>query len=103
MIRRFSLFLFLMCIALPQAAAELNVSISVFDAGVPADPSTHRDLMVFPKIRRIEALFLPFVLRDTMVETNEWGAVRVVPELDIAAELLVTGAIVGSDGETLSL
>ena len=103
MIRRFSLFLFLMCFALPQAAAELNVSITVFDAGVPADPSTHRELMVFPKIRRIEALFLPFVLRDTMVETNEWGAVRVVPEPDVAAELLVTGEIVGSDGETLSL
>ena len=103
MIGRACVFLLLTCFALPQASAELNVSIAVFDAGVPADPSTHRELLVFPKIRRIEALFLPFVLRRTMVAGGEWGAVRVVPEPDLAAELLVTGTIVESDGETLSL
>ena len=84
-------------------ATELNISIAVFDPGVPLDPSSHRRLQVFPRIREIEALFLPFVLRETLVDTNEWGAVRVVPEPDIAAELLISGAIVRSDGETLEL
>jgi hypothetical protein len=88
---------------LQQAAAQLNVSIAVFDPGVPTDLSVHRDLQVFPRIRRIEALFLPFVLRETLAGTNEWGAVRVVPEPDIAAELLVSGTIVTSDGESLEL
>ncbi len=83
--------------------AELNVSIAVFDPGVPIDPSSHRRLQIFPRIREIEALFLPFVLRETLVETNQWGAVRVVPEPDIAAELLISGAIIRSDGETLEL
>ena len=103
MTRRICMFVVLMCFGLPHAAAELNVSITVFDPGVPEDVSTHRDLLVFPKIRRIEALFLPFVLRRTIVETHGWGAVRVVPEPDIAAELLVTGTIIDSDGETLTL
>jgi hypothetical protein len=103
MTRRICLFVALMCFGLPQAAAELNVSITVFDPGVPEDASTHRELLVFPKIRRIEALFLPFVLRRTIVDTGGWGAVRVVPELDIAAELLVTGTILDSDGESLKL
>jgi hypothetical protein len=105
----------LMCIAsrvaMPDAVfaedvrklASLNVSIAVFDPGVPTDMSLHRDLQVFPQIREIEAMFLPFVLRETLVRTNEWGAVRVVPQPDVAAELLVSGSILRSDGETLTL
>lgn len=93
----------LLCLPLQQATAELAVSIVVFDPGIPTDMSVHRDLQVFPRIRRIEALFLPFVLRETLAETNEWGAVRVVPEPDIAAELLISGSIVRSDGESLQL
>ncbi|MCH7822911.1 MAG: hypothetical protein IIA07_12910 [Proteobacteria bacterium] len=83
--------------------AALNVSITVFDPGVPADPRMHRDQQVFPRIREIEATFLPFVLREALAETNAWGAVRVVPQPDIAAELLVSGSIVRSDGEILEL
>ena len=82
---------------------ELDVSIAVFDPGVPADASVHRDLQVFPRIREIEARLLPFVLRDTLGKANAWGAVRVVPEPDIAAELLVSGTIIRSDGESLEL
>lgn len=83
--------------------AALNVSIAVFDPGVPADQSLHRDLQVFPRIREIEAMFLPFVLRETLAKTDEWGAVRVVPQPDEAAELFVSGTILRSDGETLEL
>jgi hypothetical protein len=63
----------------------------------------HRAQQVFPRVREIEAMFLPFVLRDTLVKTNEWGAVRVVPQPDVAAELLLSGAIVRSNGEILEL
>lgn len=91
--------------ALAQAAdtPRLNVSIAAFDPGVPVDQSLHRDLEIFPRIRKIEAMFLPFVLRQTLVATGEWGAVRVVPEPEPAAELLITGRVGRSDGETLEL
>ena len=86
-----------------RSVAELNISIAVFDPGVPANPALYRDLDVFPRVRQIETLFLPFVLREVLVATNEWGAVRVVPEPDIAAELLISGEIIKSDGDTLEL
>lgn len=99
-----------LCVSLQTANADdgrdvtkLNVSIAMFDAGVPADRSTHRDLQIFPRVRKIEALYLPFSLRDTLVRMQTWGAVRVIPEADVAAELMITATIVSSDGETLQL
>lgn len=81
----------------------LNVSIAVFDAGVPADRSLHRDLKIFPRIRAIEARFLPFVLRETLARNGAWGAVRVVGEPDGSAEVGISGTIVRSDGTHLEL
>jgi hypothetical protein len=83
--------------------SQLNISIVTFDPGIPQDRSLHRDLQVFPRVRRIEALYLPFVLRETLVNTHDWGAIRVVPEADAAAELSASATILGSDGETLQL
>jgi hypothetical protein len=94
------------CLFPPAAPAQpqgLNVSISILDPGIPADASTHRRLQVFPRIRGIESLILPFVLRESLAASNEWGAVRVVPEPDPSAELFVSGKILRSDGETLEL
>ncbi len=89
--------------ALAGDGRALNVSIAVFDAGVPADRSLHRDLKVFPRIRAIEAGFLPFVLRETLAGSGTWGAVRVVSEGDVAAEVGISGTIVRSDGTRLEL
>lgn len=86
-----------------REVAALNVSITVFDPGVPDDRSLHRDLQIFPRIREVEAKFLPFVLRETLVASREWGAVRVVTEPDDAAEVAINGSIVHSDGESLEL
>ncbi len=90
----------------PSASADspgLNISIGVLDPGIPADATTHRRLQVFPRIREFEALLLPFALRETLIATNEWGAVRIVPEPDPAAELFLSGEILNSDGAMLQL
>ena len=81
----------------------INVSIEVFEPGVSADTFSYDQSKVFPRVREIEALLIPFVLRETLVATDEWGAVRVVPEPETAAELLVSGAILASDGNALEL
>jgi len=81
----------------------LNVVIASFDPGVPEDRSSFRELQIFPRIREIEAHLIPFLLRETLVQSGEWGAVRVVPEIDEAAELQVRGTIVESNGIGLSL
>jgi len=82
---------------------ELNISIAMFDPGIPEDRSTHRDLQIFPRVRKIESLYLPFVLRNVLTSQRQWGAIRVVPDSDVAAELLIYGTIVRSDGDVLSL
>jgi hypothetical protein len=88
-----------------SAAADtgLNVSIVEFDPGVPEDRSVHRDMQIFPRIRQVEAMLLPFTLRETLARTGRWGAVRIVPETDVAAELLIEGSILQSDGYTLGI
>ena len=96
-------FLFL-GIAQPVVGAEmLNVSIVVFDPGVPEQRASHRDLKIFPRIRAVEAMLLPFRLREVLADTGEWGAVRVVPQSDEAAELRIAGEILHSDGDTLKI
>ena len=89
-------------VATPSDAA-LNVTIPVFDPGVPADPSVFRELQIFPRIRDIEAKLLPFLLRETLVDSGRWGAVRVATNPEKAAELQVSGTIVRSDGDRLDL
>lgn len=98
----------LLAVMLPAGAQTrhpraLDVSIAVFDPGLPDDRGLYRDLEIFPRIREVETMFLPFVLRETLVESGDWGAVRVVPEPEPAAEVLVTGTIVRSDGGTLDI
>ncbi len=98
------LALFILCLCAPLSAwASVNVSIAIYDPGIPEDMAVHRDLQVFPKIREIESLFMPFVLRESLVKSGEWGAVRVVPEADSAAELSITGSISRSDGGALAI
>ena len=90
-------------IAATSDGTALNVTIPIFDTGVPVDPSVFRDLQVFPRIRQIEAKLMPFLLRETLVESKQWGAVRVMTKPDAAAELQLFGTIVRSDGDWLDL
>ena len=89
--------------AVPGDARSLDVSIAVFAPGIPAELGTQRDLRVFPRIRESEARLLPFGLRKTLASSGEWGAVRVVPREDTAAELRITASIEVSDVERFAL
>lgn len=88
---------------LPVPDTGPDVAIAVFDAGIPDDRSLHRELDVFPRIRRVEALFHPFLVLDALQRAGGWGVLRIVPQADAAAELSVSGRIVHSDGNSLTL
>jgi hypothetical protein len=80
----------------------LNVSIQVFDPGtLPQKPKERQGLS--EEIRAAEARFAPIHLKHTLQRTGYWGAVRVVPDPDISAEVLVNGRIEMSDGESAVL
>lgn len=81
----------------------LDVGIAIFDPGIPDDESTHSKRGIFPEIRRAEAQYMPVKLRETLVDSNAWGPVRVLPEPNDTTVLLITGRIEHSDGLRLVL
>jgi len=80
----------------------LNVSVKVFDPGtLPQDIDERRGLSM--EIREAESRFIPVHMKHTLQRTGYWGAVRVVPDDDLAAEVLLRGKIEYSDGESAVL
>jgi hypothetical protein len=80
----------------------LNVSIKVFDPGeLPGEVDERHGLT--REIREAEARYIPVHLKYSMQRTGYWGTVRVVPDDDKSAEVLVRGRIDFSDGESLVL
>lgn len=87
----------------PAAHRALEVGLVVFDPGTDGDSLAARQQGIFPEVREAEAHYLPYALRRTLVDSNQWGAVRVLPGSDPGYELLVTGRILVSNGAELSL
>jgi hypothetical protein len=84
-------------------SALLDVGIAIFDDGVPSDVSTHRELGIYPKVREVESRFLPVTLRQTLVASNAWGVVRVLPEASSLSEVWIEVRILESSGLRLRL
>ncbi|MAV74271.1 MAG: hypothetical protein CNF01_00980 [Halieaceae bacterium MED-G27] len=78
----------------------LDVAVAVFDPGI-ADVDIGDG--VFPEIRRAESTFIARELSQVLDNQGVWGASRVVPNSDHIADILVSGTILNSDGESLSL
>lgn len=56
-----------------------------------------------PLVRKAEARYLPYVLKQTLENTSRWDVVRVMPGQHGSAELNVEGILLVSDGERLVL
>ena len=78
----------------------LDIAVAVFDPGIA---ETDVDENVYPEIRRAEAAFLARELSLVLDDQGVWGASRVVPSSDYISDVLVTGTIKQSDGESLVL
>lgn len=81
----------------------LDVSIEVFDPGVPDPGEVSPKKMdgIYPDVRKSEARYVPMQLKETLQSTGFWGAVRVVPEGASSAEVTVSGLLVKSTGKDL--
>ena len=78
----------------------LDVGVAVFDPGIG---ELSEEEPVYPEVRRAEATFVANQLATTLQDVGAWGAVRVVPDTQQFTDLLVSGEILHSDGEQLSL
>ena len=81
----------------------LDMGIEIFDAGIPEDESKWEKERIYPTVRKAEARYAPLVLKDTLQQTGQWGAVWVLPADSNAIDVHVTGEILYSDGEVLKL
>ncbi len=81
--------------------ALLDAAIVVFNPGVA--PGEAPPEQVNPQIRAAEANYFPYLLRTTLEETRQWGAVRVVPAPNPGNEVTIEGEILESNGLVLRL
>ena len=87
----------------PPEEMLLDVGIEIFEAG-PVDPeSAQVAAWLVEEIRVKETHYLPSVLRNTLVASNQWGAVRVLPRDDPSVDIRLSGTVLHSDGLNLVL
>lgn len=83
-------------------ALLLDVGIVEFDGRIPEDNDPEKT-GIYEDIRRAEAKYLPYHLKQTLQGTGHWGAVRVIPSTKAFTDIIITGAIEKSDGEYVEL
>jgi len=99
----FSLLFSIHLLAAPNLEPRLSIGVVEFDPGIPNDATLHRAQGVFPIIRKAEARYLPYLLRQQLVADERWGVVRIMPGNYQAADVLVRGVIKRSNGQVLGL
>ena len=91
---------------IPEAEL-LDVGIRVFDPNIPksleGDEEALAKKRIYPDLRKAEARYMPTLLRATLEETAQWGAVRVIPASADFVDVIVSGKLIDSNGGFLSI
>ncbi len=82
--------------------AEALLDVGIVPLGVGLEFNAD-DETVLPAVRSAEGVYFANQLAKTIEQSGAWGAVRTVPSGDIIVDLLVTGIIKKSDGQTLDI
>ena len=88
---------------IPREESLLEIGVQIFNTVGGEEDEYQIGDWVFDEIIQKETQFLPHLLKNTLVASNQWGAVRVIPQSDPSLDLIVFGEIVQSDGRTLEL
>ena len=83
-------------------ALLLDVGVLNFAPGVP-EGNDSEQTRIYPEVREAEARYLPYHIKTTLQGTGFWGAVRVIPSMQVATDVYVGGIIEESDGEFVTL
>ncbi len=79
----------------------LDVMLITFDPGLPEDSQSYKEENIWPELRRAEANRFPLKLKESLENTSAFGAVRVVPNDQVAGELYVFGKILQSNAKEI--
>ena len=85
-------------VAASPIAPALDIAVELFDPGISDD-----DRSPLAAVRRMESQLLAGELRETLVRSNQWGVVRLVPTASSLTPVSIRAAIVVSDGRDLVL
>lgn len=88
---------------MPAELQMLDIGVTVFATEADPEDVTLPGAAIFAQIRDTETHYLPVALRHTLLVSNQWGVVRVLPEADPSLDLLISGTIVESTGANLLL
>ena len=78
----------------------LDIAVAVFNPGLA---EADVDENIYPEIRRAEATFIARELALVLDDQGVWGASRVVPSANYISDVVISGSIEQSDGESLVL
>jgi hypothetical protein len=81
----------------------LDIGVIVFTSSSQRNETENFGESVFSEVRDNERHLLPYKLRQALVDSNHWGAVRVLPAADPSVDLLIDGRVLISDGNELEL
>ncbi len=88
----------------PQPIPEhllLDAGIDILDPGI--EYLEEGVSTTTPSVRKAEAVHASYSIAKTMQRTGNWGAVKIIPAGQSETDIYVTGKIIKSDGESLSL
>lgn len=80
----------------------LDVGIAVFDPGLD-DIRGGEEETTNHQVRVAESRYAPYMLADTLQRSGNWGIVRVMPDGAGPMDVRLSGAIVASDGEAMTV
>ena len=79
----------------------LDIGIITLDPNIPNDIEESNENLVVPDVRRAESRYIAYHLKNTLENTGNWGAVRVLPNSTESSHIEISGKILSSDGEML--
>ena len=80
----------------------LDIGVVKFDAGVPEDNDADKT-GIYEEIREAESRYFPYHIKTTLEKTGYWGSVRVIPSRAAITDIIISGTIIRSDGEYVSI
>jgi hypothetical protein len=80
----------------------LDVGVVTFDS-VEMTEEEAKEQGTNAQVRKAEEHFIPYHLKSTLQRSSHWGMVRVMPKESAAADVVVKGKIIESNGERLIL
>lgn len=79
----------------------LDAGVDIFDPGI--EYLDEGKSLTTPSVRKAEGVHAAQNLTQTLQRNGHWGAVRIIPAGQSETDVYVSGQIVKSDGETLTL